>query len=176
MKTNEIIEKAIGILKSVEKKSDYDVMVDWEINNGYDAKFDKQMKGYFATINPIMGTELHTAMCDVWNATLEFYYTKPATEECEIEKALSEAERIRKTITAEDKARGVEKKELVSTNKGQRLLIIFRDGSKILRKLYEAPKNVLNFDACERELIDLANLGSKDYRKALAALVERYRA
>ena len=176
MKTNEIIEKAIGILKSVEKKSDYDMMVDWEINNGYDAKFDKQMKSYFATINPIMGTELHTARCDVWNATLEFYSTKPAIEECEIEKAMSEAERIRKTITAEDKARGVAKKELVNTNKGRRLLIVFRDGSKTLRKLYEAPKNVLNFNACERELIDLANLGSKDYRRALQALMEKYRA
>lgn len=174
MKTNEIIEKAMSILKSVEKKSDYDMMVDWEINNGYDAKFDKQMKGYFATITPITGTKLHTAMCDIWNATLTFYYTKPVTEECEIEKALSEAERIRKTITSEDKARGVAKKELVSTNKGQRLLIIFRDGSKTLRKLFEAPKRALNFDACERELVDLANLGCKDYRRALAALMEKY--
>lgn len=176
METREIIKKAIEILKSVKVKSEFDMMQDWYESNGYDASFDKQMKGYFATIKAFGESELHQAMCDVWNATLEFYYTEPRNEECEIEKALSEAQRIRRTITDSDKARGVAHYELVMTNKGQKVMITYRDGSKGLRKLYEEPKKdqLLNFDACEKELIDLAELGSHDFRSALAALVAKY--
>lgn len=178
MTTRETIQKAIGILKTVKKKSEYDIMQDWYLNSGYDGDFDKKMKGYFSTINILSNQELHQTMCDVWNATLEFYYTEPHTEECEIEKAISEEQRVKKSITAEDKARGVVNFQKVHTNKGERVLITYRDGSKILRKLWEAPKpeQMLNFDACEKELIDLAELGSHDYRSALAKLVEKYRA
>lgn len=178
MTTRETIQKAIGILKTVKKKSEYDIMQDWYLNSGYDGDFDKKMKGYFSTINILSNQELHQTMCDVWNATLEFYYTGPRTEECEIEKAISEEQRVKKSITAEDKARGVVNFQKVHTNKGERVLITYRDGSKILRKLWEAPKpeQMLNFDACEKELIDLAELGSHDYRSALAKLVEKYRA
>lgn len=178
METRQIIKKAIAILKSVKKKSNFDMEQDWYENNGYDANFDNQMRGYFSTIRPLADQELHQAMCDVWNATLEFYYTEPKTEECEIEKALTEAQRIRRSVTAEDKARGVALVELVKTNKGQKVLITYLDGSKGLRKLYEEPtkEQSLNFDACEKELIDLAELGSHDYRSALAALVAKYNA
>lgn len=178
MKTREIIKKAMEILKSVRVKSEFDMMRDWYESNGYDATFDKQMKGYFATINPFGQTELHQAMCDVWNATLEFYYTDPRNEECEIEKALTEAQRIRRSVTEADWAKGVTNYELVKTSKGQKVLITYRDGSKGLRKLYEEPRKdqILNFDACEKELIDLAELGSHDYRSALAALVAKYNA
>ena len=153
MTTRETIKKAIEILKSVKKKSNFDLMLDWEVNNGYDPTFDKQMKGYFATIQTLTNEELHKTMSDVWNATLEFYYTEPKNEECEIEQALSERQRIQRSVTAEDKSKG-------------------------LRKLYEQPKKeeMLNFDACEKELIDLAELGSHDFRSALAALVAKYHA
>lgn len=172
----EIIKRAIEILKSVKKVSEFDMMQNWYENNGYDATFDKQMKSYFKTISPISDEELRQAMCDVWNATLEFYYTEPKNEECEIEKALSEAQRIRRSVKPEDKAKGVAKTEVVITSKGQKVLITFRDGSKVLRNLYESPQKdeMLNFDACEKELIDLAELGSHDYRSALAALVAKY--
>ncbi len=178
METRKIIKKAIEILKSVKVKSEFDMMQDWYEHNGYDATFDKQMKGYFATISPFGESELHQAMCDVWNATLTYYYTPAREEECEIEKALSEAQRIQRSITVEDRAKGVAKYELVKTSKGQKVLITYQDGSKGLRKLYEEPtkEQSLNFDACEKELIDLAELGSQDYRSALAALVAKYNA
>ena len=117
-------------------------------------------------------------MCDVWNATLEFYYTEPHAEECEIEKAISEEQRVKKSVTAEDEARGVASIQKVKTNKGEKVLVTYLDGSKGLRKLWEAPRpeQMLNFDACEKELIDLAELGSHDYRTAIAKLVEKYRA
>lgn len=174
----ETIQRAIEILKSVKKKSNFDMMLDWETNNGYDPVFDKQMKGYFSTIQPLTNEELHKTMCDVWNATLEFYYTEPKNEECEIEQAISEAQRIKKSATSADQAIGICKMEVVKTDKGQRVLITRKDGSKALRKLYEAPKKeeMLNFDACEKELIDLAELGSHDFRSALAALVAKYHA
>ena len=178
MTTRETIKKAIEILKSVKKKSNFDLMLDWEVNNGYDPTFDKQMKGYFATIQTLTNEELHKTMSDVWNATLEFYYTEPKNEECEIEQALSERQRIQRSVTAEDKAKGVIGVELVSTNKGQKVLITYKDGSKGLRKLYEQPKKeeMLNFDACEKDLMALAELGSHDFRSALAALVAKYHA
>lgn len=174
----EIITKAMNILRSVERKSNFDMTLMWEMEGGFDADFDKKMKGYFGTIRPVAETELHKAMADIWNATIEFYYTEPKNEECEIEQALSEAKRIQRSATIEDVKRGVEKIEVVSTPKGQKALITFKDGGKILRKLYEAPKkeDMLNFDACEKELIDLAEFGSHDYRSALAALVAKYRA
>jgi len=178
MTTRENIQRAIGILKSVKKKSNFDLMLDWEVNNGYDPIFDKQMKSYFAIVNPLANVELREAMCDVWNATLQFYYTEPKNEECEIEKALSEKQRIQRSVTSEDKARGVATVDVVMTNKGQKVLITYNDGSKTLRKLYEEPKKeeMLNFDACEKELIDLAEFGSHDFRSALAALVAKYNA
>ena len=164
------------ILKSVRVKSEFDMMQDWYVCNGYDSTFDKQMKGYFATIKVFGECELHQTMCDVWNATLEFYYTNPRNEECENEKALTEAQRIRRSITEADKTKGVARYELVKTDKGQKVLITYRDGSKSLRKLYEEPRKdqILNFDACEKELIDLAELGSHDFRSALATLVAKY--
>jgi len=178
MTTRETIQRAIEILKSVRRKSNFDLMLDWEVNNGYDPIFDKQMKSYFAIVNPLDNVELREAMCDVWNATLQFYYTEPKNEECEIEKALSEKQRIQRSVTSEDKARGVATVDVVTTNKGQKVLITYNDGSKALRKLYEEPKKeeMLNFDACEKELIDLAEFGSHDFRSALAALVAKYHA
>lgn len=178
MKTREIIKKAMEILKSVKVKSEFDMMQDWYESNGYDATFDKQMKGYFSAISPFGESELHQAMCDVWNATLTYYYTPAREEECEIEKALTEAQRIRRSVTEADWAKGVAHYEVVKTNKGQKVLITYRDGSRGIRKLYEEPRKdqILNFDACEKELIDLAELGSHDYRSALAALVAKYNA
>jgi len=178
MTTRETIQRAIEILKSVKRKSNFDLMLDWEVNNGYDPIFDKQMKGYFAIVNPLANVELREAMYDVWNATLQFYYTEPKSEECEIEKALNEKQRIQRSVTSEDKARGVATVDVVTTNKGQKVLITYNDGSKALRKLYEEPKKeeMLNFDACEKELIDLAEFGSHDFRSALAALVAKYHA
>lgn len=165
------------ILKSVKKKSEFDMMLEWEMYNGYDPIFDKQMKGYFAIVNPIENEELRTAMCDIWNATLEFYYTAPKNEECEIEQAISEAQRIKKSATDEDRAIGILSMVKVKTDKGQRVLIERKDGRKILRKLYEAPRKeeMLDFEACQKELIDLAELGSRDYRSAIAALVAKYK-
>ena len=68
--------------------------------------------------------------------------------------------------------------ELVSTNKGQKVLITYKDGSKGLPQTLRTAKKeeMLNFDACEKELIDLAELGSHDFRSALAALVAKYHA
>ena len=174
----EIITRAMNILRSVEKKSNFDQMLIWETQAGYDADFDKKMKGYFREIRPITDAELHEAMVDIWNSTLEFYYTEPKNEECEIEQALSEEKRIQRSATAEDRARGIARIEVVATNKGQKAMITFKDGGRILRKLYQEPKkeDTLNFDACEKELHDLAELGSHDYRSALAALVAKYSA
>ena len=177
-KQKEIITRAMNILRSVERKSNFDQTLIWETQAGYDADFDKKMKGYFREISPIADAELREAMSDIWNATLQYYYTEPKTEECEIEQTLSEEKRIQCSATAEDRAKGIDHIEVVATNKGQKALIIFKDGSNILRKLYQEPKkeDTLNFDACEKELHDLAELGSHDYRSALAALVAKYTA
>ena len=176
MTIRENIQRAMEVLKSVKKKSNFDLMLDWETNNGYDPTFDKQMKSYFAIINPIDNEELRETMCDIWNATLTYYYTEPRDEENDPE-LMSDMDKIRLIIRREGIAQEVAKIEIVGTPKGIRALLLMKDGTKKLRKI-ELPskEQTLNFEACEKELIDLAELGSHDFRTALAALKAKYTA
>lgn len=175
MGTKEKIKEAIRILKSVKVRTKFEMEQNWYECQGYDADFDAKMKGYFKTINPLTNEELKKTMCDVWNATLGFYYTEPRSEK-ESSEEMTDLERMKKSVKAEDKTKGVQKTEIVNTNNGRRVLIIFKDGSRKLRSLYDTPKKhaVLNFDACEKELLGLSELGTHDFRSALAALLDKY--
>ena len=173
----ETIKEAMGILKSVRVRTEFEMEQIWNEFSGYDAEFDQKMKRYFKIISPLQDRELHSAMCDVWNATLEFYYTEKKVEECPLE-AMTDEKRMWKSVTAEDKKRKIKRVEIVVTGNGRKVLVSFLDGSKAIRTLYQEKRKeeMLNFDGCEKELIDLAELGTKDYRSALQSLLNKYSA
>lgn len=170
MKVNNTIKRAMEILKSVKKPNTYVTIMTWEVNNGYDADLDLKMRAYFKEVNTIADEELRKAMADIWNATIEFYYTEPLEEP----KQYTEDQINIKTLIANNIEINYKSCVRVATNKGARLMITWADGRRKLLTLWEPESKSLNFDACEKELCDLHALGTKDYRSALAALVAKY--